>query len=83
VNRKLSGNGLVGSDDQGSGKNQVRVPLRRLLGKAAEWKVIAVLRAVKLMKEVGREITIDPERMEPTIRLELMTCRLRIGCSTN
>src|SRR5580700_1537922 len=23
------------------------------------------------------------KRMEPTIRLELMTCRLRIGCSTN
>jgi len=23
------------------------------------------------------------EKMEPTTRLELVTCRLRIGCSTN
>lgn len=41
--------------------NQALRTLRRLLGKAAEWKVIAVAPTVKLMKEVGREITIDPE----------------------
>src|SRR4030081_2167409 len=31
--------------------------LRRLLGKAVEWKVIAVAPAVRLMKEVGRGLT--------------------------
>jgi integrase len=41
--------------------NQALRTLRRLLGKAVEWKVIAVAPAVKLMKEVGRELTIDPE----------------------
>ena len=41
--------------------NQALRTLRRLLGKAAEWKVIAVAPTVKLMKEVGREMTIDPE----------------------
>ena len=41
--------------------NQALRTLRRLLGKAAEWKVIAVAPGVKLMKEVGREMTIDPE----------------------
>jgi integrase len=41
--------------------NQGLRTLRRLLGKAAEWKVIAAAPAVKLMKEVGREITIDRE----------------------
>ena len=40
--------------------NQVLRTLRRLLGKAVEWKVIAVAPAVKLMKEAGRELTIDP-----------------------
>ncbi len=41
--------------------NQALRTLRRLLGKAVEWKVIAVAPAVRLMKEVGRELTIDPE----------------------
>jgi integrase len=41
--------------------NQALRTLRRLLGKAVEWKVIAVAPAVTLMKEVGRELTIDPE----------------------
>ena len=41
--------------------NQALRTLRRLLGKAVEWKVIAVTPAVSLMKEVGRELTIDPE----------------------
>ena len=41
--------------------NQALRTLRRLLGKAAEWKVIAVAPGAKLMKEVGRELTIDPE----------------------
>jgi integrase len=41
--------------------NQALHTLRRLLGKTVEWKVIAVAPAVKLMKEVGRELTIDPE----------------------
>ena len=41
--------------------NQALRTLRRLLGKAVEWKVIAVAPAVSLMKEVGRELTIDPE----------------------
>ena len=41
--------------------NQALRTLRRLLGKAVEWKVIAVAPRVKLMKEFGRELTIDPE----------------------
>jgi integrase len=41
--------------------NQALRTLRRLLGKAVEWKVIAVAPAVTLLKEVGRELTIDPE----------------------
>jgi hypothetical protein len=41
--------------------NQALRTLRRLLGKAAEWKVIAVAPTVKLMEEVGRELTIEPE----------------------
>jgi integrase len=41
--------------------NQALRTLRRLLGKAAEWKVIAAAPAVKLMKEVGRELIIDQE----------------------
>lgn len=41
--------------------NQALRTLRRLLGKAAEWKVIGVAPTVKLMEEVGRELTIDPE----------------------
>jgi hypothetical protein len=41
--------------------NQALRTLRRLLGKAVEWKVIAGAPTVKLMKEVGRELTIDPE----------------------
>ena len=49
---------LVGSS---SYINQALRTLRRLLGKAVEWKVIAVAPAVTLMKELGREPTIDPE----------------------
>jgi integrase len=41
--------------------NQALRTLRRLLGKAVEWKVIAAAPAVKLMEEVGRELTIDPK----------------------
>jgi integrase len=41
--------------------NQALRTLRRLLGKAAEWKVIAIAPRIKLMKELGREQTIDPE----------------------
>jgi integrase len=41
--------------------NQALRTLRRLLGKAVEWRIITVAPAVKLMKEVGRELTIDPE----------------------
>jgi integrase len=41
--------------------NQALRTLRRVLGKAVEWKVIAVAPAIKLMKEVGRELTVDPE----------------------
>jgi integrase len=41
--------------------NQALRTLRTLLGKAVEWKVIAVAPEVKLMKEVGSELTIDPE----------------------
>ena len=49
---------LVGSP---SYVNQALRTLRRLLGKAAEWKVIAVAPTIKLMQEVGREMTIDRE----------------------
>jgi integrase len=41
--------------------NQALRTLRRLLGKVVEWKVIAAAPTVKLMKELGRELTIDPE----------------------
>jgi integrase len=41
--------------------NQALRTLRRLLGKAAEWSVIAFAPRVRLMKEVGREVTIDEE----------------------
>ncbi|MGA7892071.1 MAG: tyrosine-type recombinase/integrase [Candidatus Sulfotelmatobacter sp.] len=41
--------------------NQALRTLRRLLGKAVEWNVITVAPTVKLMKEVGRELTIEPE----------------------
>jgi integrase len=41
--------------------NQALRTLRRLLGKAAEWKVITNAPRIKLAKEIGREQTIDPE----------------------
>jgi hypothetical protein len=41
--------------------NQALRTLRRVLGKAAEWKVLTGPPTVKLMEEVGRELTIDPE----------------------
>jgi integrase len=41
--------------------NQALRTLRRLLGKAAEWKVIAAAPRIKLLKELGREQTIDLE----------------------
>jgi hypothetical protein len=41
--------------------NQALRTLGRLLRKAVEWKVLAVAPAVSLMKELGRELTIDPE----------------------
>jgi integrase len=40
--------------------NQALRTLWRLLGKAVEWKVIGLAPTVKLMEEVGRELTIDP-----------------------
>jgi integrase len=41
--------------------NQALRTLRRLLGKAEEWKVIATAPKIRLAKEIGREQTIDPE----------------------
>jgi len=41
--------------------NQGLRTLRRLLGKAAEWRVIASAPRIKLAKEQGRELTIDQE----------------------
>jgi len=41
--------------------NQALRTLRRLLGKAVEWNVITVAPKIKLVKELGREQTIDPE----------------------
>jgi integrase len=41
--------------------NQALRTLRRLLGKAAEWKVITNAPRIKLAKEIGREQTIDAE----------------------
>jgi hypothetical protein len=35
--------------------------LRRLLGKAVEWKVITAVPSIRRLKELGREQTIDPE----------------------
>lgn len=48
--------GLEGSP---SYVNQARRTLRRLLGKAVEWKVIATTPRIGLLKELGREQTID------------------------
>jgi integrase len=53
--------GLFGVGGSASYINQALRTLRRLLGKAVEWKVIGVAPTVKLMEEVGRELTIDPE----------------------
>ena len=50
--------GFVGSP---SYVNQALRTLRRLLGKAVEWNVIAVAPKIKLLKEQGREQTIEPE----------------------
>lgn len=41
--------------------NQGLRTLRRLLGKAVEWKVIPVAPRIRLLKELGREQTIGPE----------------------
>jgi integrase len=41
--------------------NQALRTLRRLLGKAVEWKVITIAPRIKLLKELGREQTIDRE----------------------
>jgi integrase len=41
--------------------NQALRSLRRLLGKAVEWNVIAVAPKIKLVREQGREQTIDPD----------------------
>jgi hypothetical protein len=35
--------------------------LRRLLAKAVEWKVIAVAPSARLVKVVGRDLTMDPK----------------------
>ena len=42
-------------DGSASYVNQVLRTLRRLLGKAAEWQVIAVTPKIRLLKELGRE----------------------------
>jgi len=39
--------------------NQGLRTLRRLLGKASEWRVIAAVPTIELVKEQGRELTID------------------------
>jgi len=41
--------------------NQGLRTLRRLLGKPAEWRVIAAVPTIKLVKEQGRELTIDQD----------------------
>jgi integrase len=41
--------------------NQALRTLRRLLGKAVEWNIIAVAPKIKLLKERGREQTIEPD----------------------
>jgi len=41
--------------------NQGLRTLRRLLGKLAEWRVIAAVPTIKLVKEQGRELTIDQD----------------------
>jgi integrase len=41
--------------------NQALRTLRRLLGKAVEWNIIAVAPKIKLLKEQGREQTIEPD----------------------
>jgi integrase len=41
--------------------NQALRTLRRLLGKAAEWNVLTVAPKIQLLKELGREQTINPE----------------------
>jgi integrase len=49
---------LTGSPSYG---NQTLRTLRRLLGKAVEWNVLTLAPKIKLLKELGREQTIDPE----------------------
>lgn len=49
----------LGLDGSPAWVNQGLRTLRRLLGKAAEWKVIAAAPSIKLVKEQGRELTID------------------------
>ena len=41
--------------------NQALRTLRRLLGKATEWKAIAAAPRIRLLKELGRELTIDAD----------------------
>jgi len=56
--RFVRGLGLTGSP---SYVNQALRTVRRLLGKAVEWNVIATAPRIRLLKELGREQTIDPE----------------------
>jgi integrase len=49
--------------------NQALRTLRRLLGKAAEWNVLTVAPRIKLLKELGREQTIDPETEAKLLRV--------------
>ena len=52
---------LLGFEGSPSYVNQALRTLRRLFGKAAEWKVIATAPRIKLLKELGREQTIDQD----------------------
>ena len=51
----------LGFDGSPAWVNQGLRTLRRLLGKALEWGIITSAPRIKLVKEQGRELTIDPE----------------------
>lgn len=52
---------LLGLDGSPAYVNQGLRTLRRLLGKAVEWRVIASAPSIKLAEEQGRELTINAE----------------------
>jgi hypothetical protein len=51
--------------------------LRTQLGKAVEWKVIPIAPSVRLAKEVGRDLTMDPKTEAKLLAVAKQTLRGR------